>query len=68
VADGWPTVHRRLASLRSAVDTAAPAAPPGAIQVRAAQAPEFGEARSPALPPEVVPLEKVTFGHGAGRR
>jgi uncharacterized protein (DUF58 family) len=68
VADGWPTVHRRLASLRSTVDTAAPAAPPGAIQVRAAQAPEFGEARSPALPPEVVPLEKVTFGHGAGRR
>jgi uncharacterized protein (DUF58 family) len=68
VAEGWPAVHRRLASLRSVADTAAPATPPGAIHVRARQAPAFGQAPSRPLPPEVVPLEKVTFGHGAGRR
>jgi uncharacterized protein (DUF58 family) len=67
VVEGWPSVHRRLASLRSAVGTPVAAAPPGAIQIRAAQAPAFGEARSRRLPPDVVPLEKVTFGHGAGR-
>jgi uncharacterized protein (DUF58 family) len=67
VAEGWPTMHRRLAGLRSAVGTATPSAPPGAVHVRAAQAPALGGARSRRLPPEVVPLEKVTFGH-AGRR
>jgi uncharacterized protein (DUF58 family) len=68
VAEGWPTMHRRLASLRSAVGTAAPSAPPGAVHIRAAQAPALAEARSRRLPPDVVPLEKVTFGHGAGRQ
>jgi uncharacterized protein (DUF58 family) len=68
LAEGWPAVHRRLASLRSAADTPAPVAPPGAIQVRARQAPAFGVTPSRPLPPEVVPLEKVTFGHGADRR
>lgn len=68
VAEGWPVMHRRLASLRSAAGTAAPAARPGAIHVRAAQAPVLAEARSRRLPAEVVPLEKATFGHGAGRR
>lgn len=68
VAEGWPAVHRRLASLRSAAETAAPSAPPGAIHVRARQAPAFGRAPSRPLPPEVVPLEKVDFGDGAGRR
>jgi uncharacterized protein (DUF58 family) len=66
VAEGWPAMHRRLASLRSAAGTAAPSAPPGAIHIRAAQAPTLGAARSRALPPEVVPLERVTFGHGPG--
>jgi hypothetical protein len=66
VAQGWPTMHRRLANLRSVVGIATPAAPPGAVHVRAAQAPALGEARSRRLPPEVVPLEKVTFGNGAG--
>jgi uncharacterized protein (DUF58 family) len=67
VAEGWPAMHRRLASLRGALDAVAPAAPLGAIHVRAAQAPALGEARPRRLPPEVVPLEKVTYGHGAGR-
>jgi uncharacterized protein (DUF58 family) len=67
VAEGWPAVHRRLASLRGAAEVAAPTAPPGALHVRAAQAPALG--KSPTrLPPEVVPLEQSTFGHGAGRR
>jgi uncharacterized protein (DUF58 family) len=66
VAEGWPTMHRRLAGLRSAVGTATPSAPPGAVHITAAQAPALGGARSRGLPPEVVPLEKVTFGHGAG--
>jgi uncharacterized protein (DUF58 family) len=68
VAEGWPTVHRRLAGLRGSVVLAAPAAPPGAVHVRAAQAPALGESRSRRLPPEVVPLEKSTFGDGAGHR
>ncbi len=68
VAGGWPGMHRRLASLRSAVGSATPTAPPGAIQVRAAQAPALAPTRSGRLPAEVVPLEEATFGHGAGRR
>ena len=64
--DGWPTMHRRLAGLRGAIGSAAPTAPPGAIHVRAAQAPPLGDARSTPLPPEVVPLEQSTFAHGTG--
>ena len=64
--EGWPSMHRRLAGLRGATGTAAPAAPPGAIHVRAAQAPALGTTGTPSLPPEVVPLEKSTFAHGAG--
>jgi uncharacterized protein (DUF58 family) len=67
LAEGWSVMHRRLASLRSAVGTATSAAPPGAIHVRAAQAPALAPARSGGLPAEVVPLEKATFGHGLGR-
>jgi uncharacterized protein (DUF58 family) len=63
--EGWPSMHRRLAGLRGATATAAPAAPPGAIHVRAAQAPALGDGRSAPLPPEVVPLEQSTFAHGA---
>jgi uncharacterized protein (DUF58 family) len=66
VAEGWPNVHRRLAGLRGAVGTLAHSAPPGAVHVRASHAPELGEPTSRRLPPEVVPLEKTTFGHGAG--
>jgi uncharacterized protein (DUF58 family) len=66
LAEGWPGVHRRLASLRGAPDALAPAAPRGAVQVRASQAPAFGATR-PRLPPEVVPLEESTFGHAASR-
>jgi hypothetical protein len=68
VSAGWPGMHRRLASLRSAVGTTAPTAPPGAIHVRAAQAPALAPVGSGRLPAEVVPLEKATFRHGAGRR
>lgn len=67
VAEGWPTVHRRLAGLRG-TEGLAPVAPPGAIHVRAAQAPVLGDRRRQRLPPGVVPLEQTTFGHGAGRR
>jgi uncharacterized protein (DUF58 family) len=65
VAEGWPTVHRRLAGLRGGVATSAAVAPPGAVQVRAALAPAFAETLSPRLPPEVVPLEQSTYGHVA---
>jgi len=68
VTEGWPGMHRRLAGLRSAIGTAAPTGPPGAIQVRATQAPALALAGSGRLPSGVVPLEKVTFGHGAGER
>ncbi|MBS1888588.1 MAG: DUF58 domain-containing protein [Actinobacteria bacterium] len=66
VVEGWPAVHRRLAGLRGAAERAAPTAPPGAVHVRAAHAPALGESRR--LPPGVVPLERSTFGDGAGRR
>ena len=68
VAEGWPGMHRRLAGLRSAIGSAAPPCPPGAIEVRATQAPALAPARSEPLPSGVVPLEKVSFGHGAGER
>jgi uncharacterized protein (DUF58 family) len=65
VAEGWPTVHRRLASVRGSRDAAAPAAPPGAVHIRATQAPALGGAPTRRLPPEVVPLERSSFGDGA---
>jgi hypothetical protein len=70
VVEGWPGVHRRLASLRSAVGTPVASTPPGAVYIRAAQAPALAEARPRQLPPEVVPLEVVplevvSFAHGA---
>jgi len=68
VADGWPPMHRRLASLRSAVGTAPPTAPPGAIHVRATQAPPLDLPPPGRLPAEVVPLEQASFGHGGRRR
>jgi uncharacterized protein (DUF58 family) len=64
VAEGWPAMHRRLAGLRSAVGTAAAAARPGAIQIRAAQAPALALAGPGRLPSGVVPLEETTFGNG----
>lgn len=67
VVEGWPAVHRRLASARGAPD-AAPAAPPGSLHIRAAHAPALAGTRSRRLPPEVVPLEQTNLGHGAGRR
>ena len=68
VAEGWPAMHRRLAGLRGAVDTAPPTAPPGAVHIRATQAPALAAAPGRRLPPGVVPLEEATFGHGASRR
>lgn len=67
VAEGWPTVHRRLAGVRGARGTVAPAAPPGAVHIRATQAPAFAEPPSRRLPPEVVPLERTSFGDDAHR-
>jgi uncharacterized protein (DUF58 family) len=68
VAEGWPTVHRRLAGLRGVAEVGAVTAPPGAVYVRAAHAPPHARTRSRRLPPEVVPLEKSSFGDGSGRR
>jgi len=68
VAEGWPTVHRRLASVRGSRAAAAPAAPPGAVHIRATQAPPLGGPRTRRLPPEVVPLERSSFGDGTGSR
>jgi uncharacterized protein (DUF58 family) len=68
VAEGWPTVHRRLASARGTRDPAAPAAPPGALHIRATQAPAFVDPLSRRLPPEVTPLERTSFGDGADHR
>jgi uncharacterized protein (DUF58 family) len=62
VAEGWPSMHRRLAGLRGSVATAAPTSGPGAIHIWAAQAPALAAAGSVRLPPEVVPLEQTTFG------
>jgi uncharacterized protein (DUF58 family) len=66
VAEGWPPVHRRLAGLRG-VDALTPAAPPGAVHIRAAQAPILGPIETPRLPPEVTPLERSDFAEHAGR-
>jgi uncharacterized protein (DUF58 family) len=68
VAEGWPTVHRRLAGVRGTRDALAPTAPPGALHIRATQAPAFVEPQSRRLPPEVVPLERTSFGDGGERR
>jgi uncharacterized protein (DUF58 family) len=68
VVEGWPTVHRRLASVRGAHHAVAPAAPPGAVHIRATHAPALAESLTPRLPPEVVPLERSSFGDGADHR
>lgn len=60
VAEGWPTVHRRLAGVRGTRGVAAPVAPPGAVHIRAAQAPALAAGPGPRLPPGVVPLETTT--------
>jgi len=66
VAEGWPPVHRRLAGLRG-IDALSPAAPPGAVHIRAARAPIVGPVRTRRLPPEVVPLEHSDLADAAGR-
>jgi hypothetical protein len=66
VVEGWPTVHRRLAGARGVVGAATPAAPPGAVHIRATQAPALAASSIRRLPPEVVPLEKSTFANGTG--
>ena len=63
IAEGWPDMHRRLAYLRG--HTAALAAPPGAIHVRAAQAPATARA-SRSLPTGVVAVDRSADGHGEG--
>ncbi|HEY2053725.1 MAG TPA: DUF58 domain-containing protein [Solirubrobacterales bacterium] len=68
VVEGWPTVHRRLASVRGTRVAVAPAAPPGAVHIRATQAPALAESLTRRLPPEVVPLERSSFGDGTGHR
>lgn len=68
VAEGWPTVHRRLASARGTRDPAPPTAPPGAVHIRAAQAPILAEPPGPRLPPGVVPLERTSYGDAGDRR
>ncbi len=67
VVEGWPTVHRRLASARGTRE-APGSAPPGAVHIRATQAPALAEPPGPRLPPEVVPLERTGFGDGPERR
>lgn len=68
VAEGWPTVHRRLASARGTRVPAPPTAPTGAVHIRAAQAPSFVEPEGRRLPPGVVPLERTSYGDGEGHR
>jgi uncharacterized protein (DUF58 family) len=64
--EGWPAVHRRLAGSRGVRGTISPAAPPGAVHIRASQAPaallETGERK---LPAEVVPLEQTSYADAA---
>lgn len=67
LAEGWPAMHRRLAGLRSAVARTAAHVAPGAIHIRAAQAPALALAGPGPLPPEVVPLEDTAFGNDADR-
>jgi uncharacterized protein (DUF58 family) len=64
LADGWPSMHRRLAYLRG--HTAALKAPPGAIHVRAALAPVLPAAGPRALPDGVMAVERSADGHGEG--
>jgi uncharacterized protein (DUF58 family) len=68
VAEGWPTVHRRLAGVRGTRDPAPPTAPPGAVHIRATQAPSFAESPVRRLPPGVVPLEQTSYGDAAHHR
>ena len=68
VAEGWPTVHRRLASVRGTRDPAPPTAPSGAVHIRAMQAPSFVEPAGSRLPPGVFPLERTPYGDGANHR
>ncbi|MGH2936635.1 MAG: DUF58 domain-containing protein [Solirubrobacterales bacterium] len=68
VAEGWPTVHRRLASVRGTRDALPPTAPPGAVHIRATQAPALDGPLGRRLPPEVVPLERTSYGDGADPR
>jgi uncharacterized protein (DUF58 family) len=68
VVEGWPTVHRRLASARGSRTPAPPSAPPGAVHIRATQAPSFAESGARRLPPGVVPLELTSYGDGADLR
>jgi uncharacterized protein (DUF58 family) len=68
VAEGWPTVHRRLASVRGTREPAPHTAPPGAVHIRATQAPPFPEPQGRRLPPGVVPLERTSYADGAHHR
>ena len=68
VVEGWPTVHRRLASARGSLEALAPAPALGAIHIRATQAPALAESQTRRLPPEVVPLERSSFGDAARHR
>jgi uncharacterized protein (DUF58 family) len=68
VVEGWPTVHRRLASVRGRADALAPAAMPGAVHIRATQAPVLADTPDRRLPPEVVPLERSSLGDGTRHR
>jgi len=68
ITEGWPTVHRRLASVRGTRDPAPPTAPAGAVHIRATQAPSFAESPGRRLPPGVVPLERTSYGDAANHR
>jgi uncharacterized protein (DUF58 family) len=68
VAEGWPTVHRRLASVRGTREHLPPTAPPGALHIRATQAPALLEPEGRRLPPGVVPLERTSYADGANHR
>jgi uncharacterized protein (DUF58 family) len=63
LAEGWPSMHRRLAGLRGVAGGATASFGPGAIHIRATQAPALTEERPKPLPLEVVPLEETTFGN-----
>jgi uncharacterized protein (DUF58 family) len=67
VVEGWPAVHRRLASARGTLAAAPATTRPGAVYIRATQAPTLTETLT-RLPPEVVPLERSSYGDGAGPR
>jgi uncharacterized protein (DUF58 family) len=66
VVEGWPAVHRRLASARGAHEALAPTAPPGAVHIRATQVPAaLLDTPNRRLPSEVVPLEKTSYADAA---